>query len=333
MDFVILWVDNQDPKWRKNFEKYSVLETGEKRDCRYRDWNNLHYWFRGVEKFAPWVDKIFFITANQIPSWMNTNHPKLRLVNHEEYIPKELLPTFCSATIEVFLHRIPDLSEQFVLFNDDFFIINKILPTRFFRKELPVDICALNPCLIKADYFTEARHVALINKHFDKKQVVRKHLFKWFSFRNGKQLIRTYLLYWWPRFVGFHNHHFPQPFLKSIFREIWEKEGDVILESVRPRFRQYDNITQYLFRYWQLASNRFICSNIYSDSINFYPECGFYPRSEKDIEKAAKIINKQRKNIIVINDSINPDFDFESAKAIINQAFENILPEKSSFEK
>jgi hypothetical protein len=186
---------------------------------------------------------------------------------------------------------------------------------------------------VKTDYFTEARHVALINKHFDKGQVIRKHWLKWFSLHNGKQLVRTFLLYWWPRFAGFHNHHFPQPFLKSTFREVWEKEGDVILESVRPRFRQADNITQYLFRYWQLASNRFICRNIYSDSINFYPECGFYRGSEKDIEKAAKIIRKQAKNMVIINDSINPDFDFEGARTTINRAFETILPEKSSFEK
>ena len=54
IDFIITWVDGNDPVWRKDFEHYSELERKEvdKGAVRFRDWETLHYWFRGVEKFA-----------------------------------------------------------------------------------------------------------------------------------------------------------------------------------------------------------------------------------------------------------------------------------------
>ncbi len=52
IDFVILWVDGSDEAWLDERRKYSGDEnTGSK--SRYRDWNNLQYWFRGVEKLCP----------------------------------------------------------------------------------------------------------------------------------------------------------------------------------------------------------------------------------------------------------------------------------------
>ena len=326
MDFVILWVDDKDSEWREEYGKYSLLEEGEKRVCRFRDWDNLHYWFRGVEKFAPWVDQVFFITAGQVPSWMNVNHPKLKIIFHEEYIPKDILPTFNSNTIEMFLHQIPGLSEQFVLFNDDFFIINKIKPEHFFVRNMPVDICALNVFDTRDGYLSPIRNIDIINKHFDKSKSFKNDYFKWFSTNNGKHLVRTLLLCWWPHFVGFYDHHLPQPFLKSTFQEIWSKEKSTLLDSVRLKFRQKNNLTQYLFRYWQLASGHFVCRNICSRSVVIHQK----HIKDDNIDRIASIIRKQKKNIIVINDSDN--IDFIKAKNKINSAFNDILFEKSSFE-
>ena len=102
IDFVIPWVDGSDLEWRKNKNKYSgkIDEPVDITDARYRDWDILKYWFRGVEKYAPWVHKIYFVTCGQKPDWLNENHDKLVLVNHEDYIPHEYLPTFSSHTIE-----------------------------------------------------------------------------------------------------------------------------------------------------------------------------------------------------------------------------------------
>ena len=77
IDIVVLWVDDKDPQWQKKKAEYTgvmPVEGGEA--ARYRDWDTLKYWFRGVEKFAPWVRNVYFVTDNQKPCWLNLEHPK-----------------------------------------------------------------------------------------------------------------------------------------------------------------------------------------------------------------------------------------------------------------
>ena len=130
IDFVIPWVDGSDPAWQKERDAKAAqlgsMERCDNRGERYRDWDNLKYWFRGVEKFAPWVHKIYFVTWGHLPEWLDVQHPKLVIVRHEDYIPKEYLPTFNSHTIEWNLHRIHGLSENFVYFNDDIFLLREM---------------------------------------------------------------------------------------------------------------------------------------------------------------------------------------------------------------
>ena len=47
IDFVIPWVDGSDPAWREEFQRYSPTKGTDAGENRYRDWNNLRYWFRG----------------------------------------------------------------------------------------------------------------------------------------------------------------------------------------------------------------------------------------------------------------------------------------------
>ena len=70
IDFVITWVDGNDPAWIAERKKYNS-KSGDKSDTRFRDWELLKYWFRGVEKYAPWVRKIHFVTWGHYPSWLN----------------------------------------------------------------------------------------------------------------------------------------------------------------------------------------------------------------------------------------------------------------------
>lgn len=142
IDFVITWVNGNDPEWRKEKSLYSgdaISNSFELdiREERYRDWDNLQYWFRGVEKFAPWVRKIHFVTWGHLPKWLNLDNPKLHIVNHKDYIPKTFLPTFNSHTIEWNFHRISGLSEHFVYFNDDMFLLQKVEPGEFFKGGKP----------------------------------------------------------------------------------------------------------------------------------------------------------------------------------------------------
>ena len=78
IDFVITWVDGNDPLWLKEYRKYKGIED-EEFVFRYRDWDFLRYWFRGVEENAPWVRKIHFVTWGHIPSWLDTSNPKINI--------------------------------------------------------------------------------------------------------------------------------------------------------------------------------------------------------------------------------------------------------------
>ena len=253
IDFVISWVNNNDPVWQDEKHKYQCQSQNyamnDAREMRYRDWDNLRYWFRGVEKFAPWVHEIFFVTWGHIPSWLNTEHPKLKVVNHQEYIPTQYLPTFSSRTIELNLHRIQGLSEQFVYFNDDMFIISKAEPEDFFCKGLPCDAAVLdalslngvdmngtplNPEEIYAAYFFST---IPINRHFKKKDVIKQNFWKWFSPKYGIQMARTLLLMPWNLFTGFKGYHLPYSMLKTTYREVWEKEQFLLDVASMHKFR------------------------------------------------------------------------------------------------
>ena len=84
IDFVITWVDNTDLKWEEDFLHYKEEQLGNsiktaKSSFRFRDWGILKYWFRAVEQYAPWVNKVYFVTCGQHPDWLNKDYPKLEL--------------------------------------------------------------------------------------------------------------------------------------------------------------------------------------------------------------------------------------------------------------
>ena len=145
IDFVILWVDGTDPDWQRQRRSYDRedLDNGDDEN-RFRDWGLMKYWFRGAERFAPWVNRIFLVTNGQVPKWLDLTHPKLRLVKHQDYIPEKFLPTFNSNVIELWLHKIPELGEQFVLFNDDMFLTAPVKPEDFFKNGLPCESALLD---------------------------------------------------------------------------------------------------------------------------------------------------------------------------------------------
>ena len=156
IDFVVPWVDSNDPEWIKSYNHYRP-EKPIQDMARFRDWGIFRYWFRAVERYAPWVNKVFLITNGKFPEWINPSCEKLVLVKHSDYIPQKYLPTFNSKTIELNLGRIDDLSEHFVYFNDDTFICAPITPDYFFKDGLPCDYnfesIYRNPSYSKEDKF------------------------------------------------------------------------------------------------------------------------------------------------------------------------------------
>lgn len=137
IDLVYLWVDGSDEKWlaKKNAALEKVgkkLSASSLRASRWANHNELLYSLRSVERFAPWINHIFIITDIQKPEWLNTENPKISIVDHKEIIPTERLPVFNSNAIEMFLWRIPDLSEHFLYASDDMFFGKEVKPGFFF---------------------------------------------------------------------------------------------------------------------------------------------------------------------------------------------------------
>lgn len=329
IDFVIPWVDGNDPAWRNEKNKYIPQLQEDSREERYRDWDNLKYWFRGVEQFTPWVNKIFFITWGHIPNWLDVNNEKLVIVNHEDFIPKEYLPIFNVNPIEVNLHRINGLSEHFVYFNDDMFIINKMSKYDFFKEGLPCDTAALNVHCLDARFNTYGplQAIGIVNKYFDLRKTLVTYWKKWFSFRNGKNVFRTIYLLPCPRFPGIYQTHLPTAFLKSTFETIWEVESDLLKETSKNKFRNKLDYTQWLFRNWQLASGNFMPRN--SNIGNSY----ILEENGDTICHIENYIKKRKGKMICINDSTLSNETFMDYKSRIIKVFQEILPQKSSFEK
>ena len=326
IDIVIPWVDGSDPDWQREFKKYWAQESGrdDNSEIRYRDWDNLQYLFRGIEKFAPWVRKVHFITTGQRPQWLNLNAPKLNFVKHEDFIPKECLPTFSVRPIELNIHRIEGLSEQFVYFNDDYFLLRPVKKERFFRNGLPCDMAVLDTLSMGSRGHILMNDMTLVNKHFDKNKVLKSHPWQWLNPKYRGQLMRTLSLLPFSVFPGFRNHHMPQAFLKSTFREVWNAEESLLREVSSHRFRDISDVNQYVFRYWQFMSGNFHPVNVTKGTCR-------YNLSDRALKGLTEAIRAQKSEILVMADS--EDFtDFNTMVAQINAAFDTILPEKSSFE-
>ena len=326
IDFVILWVDGNDPKWQEALSKYSKTPKNNK---HYRDWDNLHYIFRAFEVFTPWVNKIHFITWGHLPKWLNTDHPKLNIRNHTDFLDKKNLPVFNSNAIEPSIYRIKGLSEKFVLFNDDLFITKPIPKERFFQNNLPCDSLIFNALSSSSGvgHFV-LNNLEILNKHFNKRAFLKHHFGKWFNPLYGKELLRNIALLPWSRFTGFVDWHMPQPFLKSTFEEIWEKERAVLEQTSASKFRNCNDLNQYLFRYWQLAKGDFVPVSMNDTK---YITMTMQNLRNGEVERA---IVSGKYALVCLNDSekIATEEEFTEAKKIVQEAFEKILPEKSAFE-
>ncbi|EDY64555.2 stealth family protein [Streptomyces pristinaespiralis] len=143
IDVVYTWVDGDDPKWRavrdavrdgKTEADAPPLHEQAANDSRYTSRDELLFSLRALHQYAPWVRRIHLVTAGQVPRWLNTDHPGLRVVDHREiFSDPDALPTFNSHAIESQLHHIPNLAEHFLYLNDDVFFGRPVRPGQFFH--------------------------------------------------------------------------------------------------------------------------------------------------------------------------------------------------------
>ena len=291
MDIVITYVDGNDPLWKQDYEKYSDVPVMEK---RFRDWGTLKYLLRGVEKHMPFVGNVFLVVSHrsQVPDWMNQS--KVRVVLHEDFIPNELLPTFNCNPIEMHLHNIEGLSEEYIYFNDDLFPVADSTPEDFYR---------------------------------DGKAVLgfSRHLFPWGMFkqicRNSDNRARGLLSMPGSRFF-LRPQHSCQPMFKSVCSKVYDALKEEIITSMT-RTRTASNMNQYLYLDYAFYSGRMISERI---------SCKHFSAAVTSAARLRKFIEKPYRKFLCLNDVRLGEQKFNEMQSAVIMAFEAKFPEKSRFE-
>ena len=226
------------------------------------------------------------------------------------------------------MHRIEGLAEQFVYFNDDCYLTAPVKPTDFFVDGLPCDSLEEQPLRLNrrdATIGVNSNAIIFLNQHFDKQACKKAHPDKWFSVRDPKTALKNLYLGRVHRraFFGLNSHHLPQAYRKQTLEEVWKAEADWLHETSLRKFRNSEDLNQYVFKYWQLASGAFHPINKMKD--------GYWCRGGSNIQRTCDTIRNKRYKYICYNDSAG--LDFEKNKELLLAAFHDALPEKSSFER
>lgn len=308
IDLVYLWVDGNDPVWQaKRNDFIGKTEESSSVNCKGRYANNdeLKYSLRSVELYAPWIHRIFIVTDNQIPDWLDTSNPKIQIVDHKEIMPEICLPCFCSTVMEHFIHKIPGLSEHYIYANDDMFINKPVKPETFFSKDgLPIIRFNRRPF----------RRLTLLFKE----KVLRKRLSNYIiNIKNSAELVKKkYGIYYNGK-----GHHNMDAYLKSECEHVVEVFKDEIESTYPNHMRCASNIHRNIYAYVALAEKH--------AHLNYVTRETSFKLNIENKEHYRKLI-KYNPLFFCMNDSeyVN-DNDRKTARTFL----ENRFPKKSQFEK
>ena len=347
IDIVLPWVDGNDVAWRAQMRQFVPEANDMNTESRFKNWDNLHYLLRGIENCMPWVRTVHFVTCGHTPEWLRTTGNNIKVVRHEDFIPRHFLPVFSCNPIEMFLHKIPGLSSQFIYFNDDFFPLKKCCPSDFFVDNKPVDFAIMDTIHDGTISHIVMNDVDVINRNFNrhiktnyaKRKIIRDHWRLWFSWRLGaSNIFQNLILLKWKGHTGFVINHHPQPYLTETFEEVWSKESSALLATAAEKFRSHLDLNQYVFRYWQLVKGQFVVPNMRRRKPWRYVEV----RTKEDAQKVAHEIKSRRFSFYCINDATSKGrytenemsaADFERSVSLINDSLRSLFPEPSKYER
>lgn len=292
MDIVITYVNGNDPVWQKDYEKFTKVPVMEK---RFRDWGTLQYLLRGIEKHMPFIRKVFLVVSHrsQIPEWVDESN--LNVVLHEDFVPEEYLPTFNCNTLEMNLHRIKGLDEQYLYFNDDLFPVRDCKP---------------------GDFYRDGKSLIGFTKHY-----WGTGMFKQIC-RNSDALARKAL--GMPASMSFiRPQHICAPMLKSEC----EKMCSIVAEDIAAsytRTREGRNYNQYMFTDYLFYQGKALSEKISSKHLSV---------AVSSASRIRKAIEAPSRNLICINDVRLSEKRYEKLRNTVIDAFEKKYPQKSRFEK
>ena len=273
IDVVYTWVDGADPRWLARKAEASGegpparLHAEATDPARFRSRDELRYSLRSLDDHAPWVRQIFLVTDQQVPSWLNTEDPRITIVDHREIFPDDgRLPVFNSNAIISRLHHIEGLSEHFLYFNDDVMLTRPVLPQQFFTG---AGLALVSPSNNRRPFVAPSvEH----EPHLNLTANIR-HLMLEATGRNVSRAIK----------------HTPHPLLRSVLAELEEKFPEAYDRTTRSRFRHHDDVVaDQLHHYYAQAIGRavpgslgYLYLNVLDDS--FLPVFnGFAEKRDRD---------------------------------------------------
>lgn len=292
MDIVITYVNGLDPAWQKDYGHYTNTPILEK---RFRNWGTLRYLFRGIEENMPFIRRVHLVVSqeSQVPEWVNRE--QVNVVLHKDIIPEEFLPTFNSNTIEMCLHRIEGLDEEFLYFNDDMFPMLPCEPTDFFR---------------------DGKGVIGMNRH-----VVAHDMYKKIC-RNSDRLARRAVgrgARWW----FLRPQHICSPMLKSECEELFAKRKQEILGAMS-RVRTEHNYTQYIYLNYMYLRGKIVPKRISKKHFSL---------AIASAAKLCEFIKNPSRKMTCINDVYLPEERYVELRKALLDAFKARFPKKSKYEK
>ena len=292
MDIVITYVDGNDPVWKQDYEKYTNVPIMQK---RFRDWGTLKYLLRGIEVNMPFIRNVYLVVSHlsQVPQWVD--QAQLKIVLHSDIIPEEYLPTFNCNPIEMHLHRIEGLAEEYLYFNDDLY--------------------PLAPCRPE-DFFRNGKGVLGFSRHFLASGMYKKIC------RNSDTHARK-ALGLKPSFCFVRPQHTCTPMFRSECEQLYSILEQDILASLT-RVRTSENLNQYLFLDYQLYKGRMVNEKISNKH---------YSVAVASPEKLKSFILSPTRNLMCVNDVHLSEERYMKLRSAMIEAFELKFPQKSRFEK
>ena len=302
MDIVISFVDCKDKVWMKSYLRTIRKCNGIFPYRQFYNHNTIKYVLRGIDEFIPYVNNVFIVVSNieQVPDYVDQS--KVKIVLHKDFIPEKYLPLFNSTAIELFLHKIPGLGEEFVYFNDDMIPISHISYDNFFKDGIP--------CI---SFNTEQREKTLSYRHcilsfYEAKNTV--------EILTGKEIDTKDIELQIPQ-------HSPTPLLKSVCDEAASIERhNSLLDFYITTIRSPRNINQYYWADILYFKNKYIPSNVK----NYYS-------MTKDIKDVDIEEVKKENKFICINDYGSDEMLLSQIDDIIKFKLDTIFKNKSKYEK
>ena len=311
-DIVITFVDFDDPKYRKQYHKElrkflyqninnndNTLKNTSLNIAATRNYNTIQYLLRSIDKNMSWVNNVYLVvqSESQVPNWVNKE--TVKIITHDKFIPEEFLPTYNSMTIDMFIHKIPGLSERFFKFDDDIIILRNLRPTMFFNNK----ICKCNA------------HGRDINNFPENEQFYKK------IWLNSTNIVRRLFNEEFSS-IYYRTDHGITPMVKSDNNLVFNNQKNKIYASIT-KYRNPKNLVSWMYAIYQFYKNNKISYNDCSNKLLRFDDFG----------TMVNTLELQNYDTVCINDNGLTYKNYKYQISFLHKTLNNIFPDKCKYEK